>query len=48
VQDENGVVRLTGQVQSTDEADHATWILGELAGVDEVIDDTTLAPAGTE
>jgi hypothetical protein len=48
VQVENGVVRLTGEVQSTDEADHASWILGELAGVDEVIDDTSLAPTGAE
>jgi hypothetical protein len=45
---ENGVLRLTGQVQSIEEADHAAWVLGELAGVDEVIDETTLAPTGTE
>jgi hypothetical protein len=39
-----GVVRLTGRVPSVEDAEHATWVLGELAGVVNVVDDTTLDP----
>lgn len=44
VEVEDGVVRLTGLVPSLDDAEHATWMLGELPGVVDVIDDTTLEP----
>lgn len=39
-----GVVRLTGHVPSLDDADHAMAIVGELPGVVDVIDDTTIDP----
>jgi BON domain len=40
----NGVIRLRGAVDSMEAADHASWILGELKGVVDVVDDTTLTP----
>lgn len=42
----DGVIRLVGAVDSVDVAEHATWMLGELQGVVDVIDDTTLSPSG--
>lgn len=40
----DGVVHLRGQVPSVEDAEHAQWILGELAGVVDVVDDTTVVP----
>jgi len=44
VEVDGGVVRLYGQVPSVEDAEHAQWILGELAGVVDVIDETTVVP----
>lgn len=41
---EQGIVRLKGQVPSIDDAEHAQWLLGELPGVVDVVDDTTIVP----
>ncbi|HLJ67652.1 MAG TPA: BON domain-containing protein [Chloroflexota bacterium] len=43
----DGIVVLTGRVDSPEDADHATWMLGELPGVVDVIDNTVLEPTGT-
>ena len=40
-----GVVRLRGMVQSLDEVEYALNLIGNLPGVVDVIDDTTLEPA---
>lgn len=40
----NGVVYLRGQVPSVEDAEHAQWILGELAGVVDVVDETAIIP----
>ncbi|MGI8968512.1 MAG: BON domain-containing protein [Chloroflexota bacterium] len=42
-----GVVHLVGGLPSVDDADHITSVLGELPGVVDVIDDTTLDPTLT-
>lgn len=39
---QDGVVRLHGALPSIDDAEHATWMLGNLPGVIDVIDDTEL------
>lgn len=39
-----GVVRLKGQVQSIEDAEHAASIVGNLPGVVDVVDETTLEP----
>lgn len=38
----NGVIRLRGQVQSLSDAEHAQSLLGNIRGVVDVIDETTL------
>jgi hypothetical protein len=38
----NGVIRLRGQVESVADAEHAESLLGQLPGVVDVIDETTL------
>lgn len=38
----NGEIRLRGRLPSVDDVDHATWLLGELPGVVDVIDETEL------
>jgi hypothetical protein len=40
----NGVIRLRGEVSSVDEAEHALTLLGNIDGVVDVVDETTLAP----
>jgi BON domain len=40
----NGVVTIAGEIGSLDEAEHATSIVSELAGVVDVVDETTLQP----
>lgn len=39
---EDGVVTLRGRVQSEEDAEHAQWLLGELRGVVDVVDDTVV------
>lgn len=38
----DGVITLRGQVQSEEDAEHAQWLLGELQGVVDVVDDTVV------
>lgn len=40
----DGVVTLRGRVSDTEDAEHAEAIVGEIEGVVEVIDDTTIDP----
>ncbi|HEX8919278.1 MAG TPA: BON domain-containing protein [Chloroflexota bacterium] len=40
-----GMVRLSGTVQSLEDAEYAMSLLGNLAGVVDVVDDTSLEPA---
>jgi hypothetical protein len=40
----NGIVTLRGAIGSLDEAEHAQALVGELAGVIDVVDETTLTP----
>lgn len=44
VEVDEGVISLGGRVPSVDDAEHATWMLGELPGVVDVIDNTTVDP----
>jgi len=39
----DGVIRLYGTVASVDDAEHAQYMLGEIPGVVDVVDDTRLA-----
>jgi hypothetical protein len=41
---DNGVVTIRGAIGSLDEAEHAQAVVGELPGVVDVVDDTTLTP----
>jgi osmotically-inducible protein OsmY len=43
-----GMVYLRGQVPSYEDAEHASALLGNLAGVVDVVDDTTVAPTAEE
>lgn len=45
VQVDQGVVHLRGGVPSVDDAEHAASLVGNLPGVVEVVDETTLDPA---
>jgi hypothetical protein len=42
---DNGVVTIRGPIGSIDEAEHAQAVVGELPGVVDVVDETTLTPA---
>jgi hypothetical protein len=42
----DGVVLLRGEVQSVEDAEHAQWLIGELSGVVDVVDETTVSPTG--
>jgi len=44
----DGVIHLTGRVPSVDDAEYAQSVLGELAGVVDVVDDTEFDPAVPE
>jgi len=44
---DDGVVRLRGYVQSVDDAEHASALVGEIPGVVDVVDDTTVEPSLT-
>lgn len=44
VEVDQGVVRITGQVPSFEDAEHAQSIISELDGVVDVVDDTTVVP----
>jgi BON domain len=41
---DSGVVRVTGSVPSIEDAEHVISVVGELPGVVDVVDDTTIVP----